>query len=116
MSARPTAVSQMADSVCAEVEEEAQAKSITIVKDIEAIEIEADHKLLVAAMTNLMRNAVKFSAKGSQVSFRVRTNAERILFEVEDTCGGIPDDLPAKLFQPFVQENAGRGGFGLEDC
>jgi signal transduction histidine kinase len=103
----------MADTVCAEVEEEAQAKRITIVKDIEAVQVEADHRLLLSAMTNLMRNAIKFSAEGDQVSFRARTNADRILFEVEDTCGGMPDDLPAKLFRPFVQENASRGGFGL---
>jgi signal transduction histidine kinase len=103
----------MADSVCAEVEEEAHAKSITIVKDIEAVEVEADHKLLLSAITNLMRNAMKFSAEGGQVSFRARTNGDLILFEVEDTCGGMPDDLPAKLFQPFVQENADRDGFGL---
>jgi len=113
VSARPTAVSQMADSVCAEVADEAQAKGIRVVKDIEAVEVEADHKLLLSAITNLMRNAIKFSAEGGQVSFRARTNADRILFEVEDTCGGMPDDLPAKLFQPFVQENTGRGGFGL---
>jgi signal transduction histidine kinase len=113
VSARPTAVSQMVDTVCAEVEEEAQAKRITIVKDIEAVQVEADHRLLLSAMTNLMRNAIKFSAEGGQVSFRARTNVDRILFEVEDTCGGMPDDLPAKLFQPFVQENASRGGFGL---
>jgi signal transduction histidine kinase len=113
LSARPIAVSQMADTVCAEIEEEAQAKNITVVKDIQAVQVEGDHKLLLSAITNLMRNAIKFSAEGGKVSFRARTNAGRILFEIEDTCGGMTDDLPAKLFQPFVQENAGRGGFGL---
>jgi signal transduction histidine kinase len=113
VSARPIAVSQMADTICAEIEEEAQAKSITIMKDIDTIEVEADQRLLLSAITNLMRNAVKFSSAGGQVTFRARTLGDRILLEVEDTCGGMADDLPPKLFQPFVQEKAERGGFGL---
>lgn len=113
VSARPVAVSPMADTICGEIQPQAQAKRITIVKDIEIEQLEADERLLLTAITNLMRNAVNFSPEGGQVTLRARTLDNRVLFEVEDTCGGMPEDLPAKLFQPFVQEKAERGGFGL---
>lgn len=113
ISARPIAISKLADTICDEIEEQAQAKSIAIVKDVEALEVEADHKLLLSAITNVMRNALKFSFEGSRVTFRARALEDRVLLEVEDSCGGMPDDLPPKLFQPFVQGNADRSGFGL---
>jgi signal transduction histidine kinase len=60
-----------------------------------------------------MRNAIKFSLEGGRVTLRARALEDRVLFEVEDSCAGMPDDLLPKLFQPFVQENADRSGFGL---
>jgi len=113
VSAQPVAILELADTVCAEIEDQAQAKNIAIAKDVEALQIEADQRLLLSAVTNLMRNAVKFSSEGGRVTLRARALEDRVLFEVEDACGGMPDDLPSKLFQPFVQENADRSGFGL---
>jgi signal transduction histidine kinase len=113
VSARPVAILELVDAICAEIEEQAQARNIAIVQSVEILQVEADQKLLLSAVTNLMRNAIKFSPEGSQVTLRARALEDRILFEVEDACGGMPDDLPPKLFQPFVQENADRSGFGL---
>jgi signal transduction histidine kinase len=113
VSPRPIAVPKLVDTICAEIEEQAQARSIAIVKDVETLQVEADQKLLLSAITNLMRNALKFSCEGGRVTLRARALEDRVLFEVEDSCGGMPEDLPPKLFQPFVQENADRSGFGL---
>lgn len=35
------------------------------------------------------------------------------MLEVEDRCGGLPEDLPERLFQPFVQAGDDKSGFGL---
>jgi signal transduction histidine kinase len=113
VSARPIEISKLADTICDEIEEQAQAKSIAIVKEVEALQVEADHKLLLSAITNVMRNALKFSSEGGRVTFRARALEDRVLLEVEDSCGGMPDDLPPKLFQPFVQGTSDRSGFGL---
>jgi len=67
----------------------------------------------LSAITNLVRNAIKFSVEGGRVDFRARALEDRVLFEVEDSCRGMPEELPPKLFQPFVQQNADRSGFGL---
>ena len=76
--------------------------------------IEADPKLLRSAVTNLLRNAVKFTRPGSHVVLRGGLRAEGGVFiEVEDGCGGLAPGSMAKIFTPFTQASADRSGFGL---
>lgn len=77
------------------------------------IEVMVDPKVMISALTNLLVNGVKFSCEDGTVTVRSRSAEDRVLIEVEDTCGGLPDELPARLFQPFVQASRDRSGFGL---
>lgn len=77
------------------------------------VDVMADVKVMVSALTNLLINGVKFSREGGLVVIRSRSVDDRVLMEVDDTCGGLPDELPARLFQPFVQASHDRSGFGL---
>lgn len=85
----------------------------TIDIEAESFTIEADRKLLVSALGNLLKNAIKFTHDGGHIKLRARPVDARALFEVQDECGGISDDLIGRLFQPFVQANADKSGFGL---
>jgi hypothetical protein len=40
------------------------------------------------------------------------TTASRVLIEVEDECGGLPES-PESLLRPFVQKSGDRTGLGL---
>jgi hypothetical protein len=42
-----------------------------------------------------------------------RTTADRVLFEIEDECGGLPPGKIDDLFIPFKQRGADRSGVGL---
>ena len=69
--------------------------------------VEGDAKHLGQVLANLLSNAVKFTDQGS-VSFRVSQPASRegvatLCFAVSDTGIGIPPELHASLFKPFVQ-------------
>jgi signal transduction histidine kinase len=69
--------------------------------------ISADPQVLASAVTNLLNNAFKFTPAGGRVELRARTNeAERLLVEVEDECGGIP----ASAGDPFQSFGQRRGG------
>jgi signal transduction histidine kinase len=73
----------------------------------------ADPRLLRSALSNLIRNAVKFSKPGGAISLRAKEAQGRVLIEVEDRCGGLPKGEVTKLFDPFVQAGKDRSGFGL---
>jgi PAS domain S-box-containing protein len=78
----------------------------------------ADPARLGQVIGNLLQNAAKFTPRGSQVTLSVRPAGERhVEVSVVDTGQGIPPDLLARLFQPFVQAegSTGRsaGGLGL---
>ena len=61
-------------------------------------------------------NAAKFTADGV-VLVRVFTRGDEALVEVRDTGSGMPPEVVAKLFRPFVQADASvagtHGGTGL---
>jgi signal transduction histidine kinase len=75
--------------------------------------VEADRHLLSAAVGNLLQNAFKFTQPGTYVHLTAYATGDRILIEVEDTCGGLPGGDPEKLFAPFMQGGPDRRGLGL---
>jgi len=72
-----------------------------------------DPRLVRSALTNLVRNAVKFSHEGGAVEVRAKGGTDRVLIEVEDSCGGLPPGAVQLAFAPFAQLSADRSGFGL---
>ena len=85
----------------------------------DALQIETDRLLVVGAVVNLLRNASKFSPRGSTIVLRVSKIAgemiagEKICFEVGDECGGLPPGDEEGLFQAFEQRSSDRTGLGL---
>lgn len=77
-----------------------------------AMSIEGDRQILVAAVSNLLQNAFKFSREHGHVSLTVDATTDRVLMNVEDECGGL-SGKPEELFQPFVQRGTDRSGVGL---
>lgn len=110
---RRVAAREIVEAALPDAEASATARRISIATEIDAFDLDLDPKLIVSALTNLLTNAVKFSCDGGRVTVRARTVDDRALFEVDDECGGMSDDLPGRLFQPFVQGDADRSGFGL---
>jgi K+-sensing histidine kinase KdpD len=80
----------------------------------DALQIETDRLLVVGAAVNLLRNASKFSPRGSTIGLRVsRIAGEKVCFEVGDECGGLPPGDEEGLFQSFEQRSVDRSGLGL---
>jgi signal transduction histidine kinase len=75
--------------------------------------IEADRHTLAAVMMNLLQNAFKFTRPATTVTLRVVAGADRVLFEIQDECGGLPDRDVHGLFRPFEQRGGNRTGLGL---
>jgi signal transduction histidine kinase len=77
------------------------------------VTIEVDRQVLAAAVMNLLQNAFKFTRPRTTVTLRVGASAERVLFEIQDECGGLPCRDVNELFRPFEQRSADRTGMGL---
>jgi signal transduction histidine kinase len=94
---------------------DANARGITLaVTPVgDGIAIEADRHVLAAVVINLLQNALKFTRAMTTVTLRARATADRVLIEVQDECGGLPQGSIDDLFRPFEQRNADRSGVGL---
>jgi hypothetical protein len=103
----------LVDAAWEDVVDHAEARGLELAAEVDRFEIEGDRRLLVSALGNLLKNAVKFTRAAGRVEIRAREAEGRALFEVEDECGGMPEDLPARLFRPFLQAHEDKSGFGL---
>lgn len=78
-----------------------------------ALAIDVDRQLLTSALMNLVQNALKFTPAGGGVTVRTHAENGRILIDVEDECGGMPEGDPA-VGRPFAARSASdRSGLGL---
>lgn len=77
------------------------------------LEVEGDALHLDGALSNLLRNAFKFTGRGGHVRLASRAVAERVLIEVSDTCGGLPRGDSDDLFEMFEQRSVDRSGLGI---
>jgi signal transduction histidine kinase len=93
---------------------EAEAREVTLQLHIEQdIAIDADRRLLRSALNNIVRNAVKYTARATTVEIRSRVDGKHVVIEVEDGCGGLPPGKVEAAFAPFVRLDNRAPGFGL---
>jgi signal transduction histidine kinase len=78
-----------------------------------SVVVKADRQILTAALSNLVQNAFKFTRPGTTVQLRTIPSPARVLVEVEDECGGLPEGAAQQLMKPFVQKGRDRSGLGL---
>lgn len=94
---------------------EAQVKGgVLIVSEVDPrLAIDVDRDLLLSAAGNLLQNAFKFTHPHSEVTLNAYALADRILIDVKDHCGGLPDGFSEDMFRPFTQGGEDRTGLGL---
>jgi signal transduction histidine kinase len=111
-------IGEVAENVNFECEADG-ANGIKVVTDIGAgAEISAHHDVLVSAVENIARNAVRHSPPQGVVQIALHDQDASVSIEIIDDGSGVsPDDLP-QLFDPFFRtresaEADGNGGTGL---
>jgi signal transduction histidine kinase len=77
-----------------------------------------DATQLEQVLVNLLLNAQNAVRAGGQISVRLFYDSEefRIRLEVEDNGVGIPEEIRAKVFQPFFTTRVDGTGLGLAVC
>ncbi len=77
---------------------------LTIPQNTEAVRFETDVHKLDGILTNLIKNAIKFTQKG-EINIGYTIEGKVIRFFVNDTGIGIPKDKQQQIFDRFVQAN-----------
>lgn len=76
--------------------------------------VEADRTRVELILTNLLSNAAKYAAEGTEIRLSAGRNTDNVVISVRDRGIGIPAEQQANLFQPFERlENATRPAKGL---
>jgi signal transduction histidine kinase len=105
------------EEAVADVEDDARAERIEIVAtSVFSGAVACSSGALASILGNLLRNAIKYMGDGSvrRICVRAFWSDHRIRFEVEDSGPGLPEELTATAFEPFIRgEGAVGHGVGL---
>jgi signal transduction histidine kinase len=99
--------------VAASLEAKAKGCEFTVSPVATGLGIFADRQLVNSAVSNLLQNAFKFTRLHSHVSLKAYGTGDRVMIEVEDQCGGLPEGKAESLFISFGQHHQDRSGLGL---
>jgi signal transduction histidine kinase len=101
----------------AEVHATLQAGESDVALSIPAVDpslfVSIDRQVLAGALANLLQNAFKFTRRRGSVTLCAHATAERVLIDVEDECGGLPEGKTDGLFALYEQRGKNREGLGL---
>lgn len=97
---------------------EADAKQQQLVLQApEQLWLEGDSRLLGRALENIVRNAMKYSPSGSQISCTIKVHDTQAQLSISDQGPGLASDQLEQIFQPFYRVSHSRdsqtGGTGL---
>ncbi len=114
---KPVRFAELLQQITGLIENEAHAKRLTFVAELDANlpeAVRADERRVRQILLNILGNAVKFTAQG-EVRFKVRYAREIAHIEITDTGPGITSEELERIFEPFARgaSAAGAGGTGL---
>lgn len=111
---RPVAVREtVAEAVQREVSEPDQIKT----EIADGLTVMADHELLVRAVANLLRNALRHGGATGPITIAAAREEDLVAIRVTDSGPGVPEEELPKLFDAFYRLDRSRtretGGVGL---
>ena len=100
----------------ANFEGEATGRKVALEK-CDDITLQLDPVLIQSAIENVIRNALRYTPKGGQVSVLVEKKGQNLMIQVDDQGPGVPEKELERLFEPFARVGEARdrnsGGYGL---
>ena len=97
--------------VFGELELSAQERKVTLHSEVQTMRASADVDLLRRSLTNLIENAIRHAPADSTVQVQSLSGPGRIELRITDAGPGVPEDMREKIFDPFVQVEAGEHTF-----
>lgn len=112
---------QMTAEIVDALEVRAADGKVTFERDVAAREADADPDLLRRIIENLVENALRYSPENGVIRIATAAEGGHLELRVSDRGKGVPPDLRDKIFDRFVQLEAGAStptgrGLGLTFC
>lgn len=105
----PTALDfvEFCNAVIQPIQSQCQTHHIIYAGLSQAVTTRFDPRLMRRALENLINNAIKYSANGTDINIQVQIENDQIIFSIEDQGIGIPEADQKQLFTMFHRaENA----------
>jgi signal transduction histidine kinase len=111
-------VHDLVSNALADAQPQATRRGVAVTGEApHGVTIDADLRLITRVLDNLVDNAVAETPAGGAVHVAASAAPDGVVLEVQDTCGGIPSQDLARVFDPgFRGDSARRAdgrGFGL---
>ena len=119
LSLQPATLDSVLDGCLPLARYQATKRNITlqIIIDEELPIMFIDRSKIEQVINNLISNAIEHSENDTTVEIQITRDAERVLIAVKDKGEGIPEEVKAKLFQPFgrggIRKKSGKMSIGL---
>jgi signal transduction histidine kinase len=81
--------------------------------EAEPAQLQLDSSLVVAALVNLLKNAVQASPAAQRIEVRGANRERAYAIEVQDAGPGIPPESQERVFEPFFTTREKGTGLGL---
>jgi len=113
---------EIADAIAIAVETsrpllDAQRQELRLELPAHAVTVLGDAVRLSQVMANLLNNASKYSEVGATIQLTAGQTDGEVIVTVRDSGAGIPAEVLARVFEPFVQADRSlersRGGLGI---
>ena len=104
LSKERVALDQLTREVISEFDSIARAKGVALTSRLDGpVIVRADGQMMRQVLTNLVSNAVKYTASGGQVSVSLEAKSGLARWQVRDTGLGIPKAAQSRLFEKFFR-------------
>lgn len=119
---KPVNVAEVVESVIDNYEFQARNKGVSLHNNVSAdLKVKADFNLLKLILRNLLANSIKFSNREDTITISAREQGKNVIFEVEDTGIGIPEEKQEQIFAESGKSRTGTqnekgSGLGLQLC
>ncbi len=110
---QPLELRSLIERIAADARLEAQAHGCALsIQCRQPVHLEADKTLLQRAIENIVRNAIRYTRPGTEVTLCVKVlNAsptDKVFIQVSDRGPAVPADQLKKIFAPFYRVDASR--------
>jgi two-component system sensor histidine kinase CpxA len=96
---------------------EARTRGCDVVAEVDEFELSGTADLLRSAVENVVRNALRYTAPGTEVEVKLVADGETCALRVRDHGPGVPEEQLEQIFEPFARVGDDRdreaGGVGL---